>query len=51
MREWIPRKLKHRDKTAFESPNRKIWISWGGHPIRFHVEVCRSSFMWMEARK
>ena len=49
--QWIPRRTKHRDKTAFESPNQKIWISWGGYPVRFHLQVSRSSFMWMEKGK
>lgn len=51
IRDYIPRRTKHRDKTAFESPNMKIWISWGGYPVAFHVTVGQAGFMWLKGKK
>lgn len=45
--QWVPRHTKHRDKTAFESPNMKIWLSWGGYPVWFHVSLGPVDIMWM----
>lgn len=48
---WVPLRLKeHKDKTAFESANRKIWLSWGGDLVRFHVSLGPLDIMWMERR-
>lgn len=47
IKDWIPQRIKHEDKTAWESPNRHIWVSWGGHPVTFHVDIGPASFMWI----
>lgn len=51
IRDYIPRRTKHKEKTAYESPNMKIWISWGGYPLVFHVSVGPAVFMWQTKKR
>jgi hypothetical protein len=53
--DWIPVRKTGRGinarKNAWESPNKEIWLSYGGYPVQFHVSFGPLDIMWLGGRR